>query len=142
MKKCGVIWKRGFLIIQSMAVALIVAPVAQIFCQSQQRKYCESNYTSKSIKLKNKFAIIPRQNRCSILFVRLETMWKRDVLYQVRPAICRDFQCDKPRNKILADKRMYHEENRPVDMRAEFYGKPSVFEALHQGLMDALGTIT
>lgn len=66
---------------------------------------------------------------------------KKCLIYQVRPAICRDFQCDKPRNKILADKRLYHEENRPVDMRAEFYGRQSVFEALHRDLMRCLSNI-
>ena len=70
-----------------------------------------------------------------------DAVGKKCLIYQVRPAICRDFQCDKPRNKILADKRMYHEVNRPVDLRAEFYGRQSVFEALHQELMDAIDTI-
>ena len=70
-----------------------------------------------------------------------DTVEKKCLIYQVRPAICRDFQCDKPRNRILADKKMYHEQNRPVDMRAEFYGRQSVFEALHRDLMECLGNI-
>lgn len=33
---------------------------------------------------------------------------KRCLIYPVRPAICRDFQCDKPRKKIEANKALYH----------------------------------
>ena len=60
---------------------------------------------------------------------------KKCLIYKVRPAICRDFQCDKPRKKIFADKEMYHKENNPVDMRAEFYGRQSVFATIHQELL-------
>lgn len=52
---------------------------------------------------------------------------KRCLIYPVRPAICRDFRCDKPRKKIEADKSMYHGKYDPVDMRAVFYGRKSVF---------------
>ena len=38
-------------------------------------------------------------------------------IYEVRPAICRDFRCDKPRKKIQADKRMYHGRYGVVNMR-------------------------
>ena len=47
---------------------------------------------------------------------------KRCTIYPVRPAICRDFQCDKPRKNIMADKAMYHGKYDVVDMRAEFFG--------------------
>ena len=63
---------------------------------------------------------------------------KKCLIYTVRPAICRDFQCDKPRKKILADKEMYHRENNPVDMRAEFYGRQAVFATIHQELLYAV----
>lgn len=47
---------------------------------------------------------------------------RRCVIYQVRPAICRDFKCDKPRKNIQADKAMYHGKYMVVDMRKEFFG--------------------
>ena len=43
-------------------------------------------------------------------------------IYPVRPAICRDFKCDKPRKEIEANKRMYHGKCRVVRMRQEFKG--------------------
>lgn len=60
---------------------------------------------------------------------------KKCLIYKVRPAICRDFKCDKPRQKIYADKAMYHGKYDPVDMRAVFYGRPSVFERMMEELM-------
>ncbi len=33
---------------------------------------------------------------------------RKCVIYEVRPAICRDFRCDKPRKHIKADRDMYH----------------------------------
>lgn len=47
---------------------------------------------------------------------------KRCVIYPVRPAICRDFKCDKPKQQIWADRDMYHDVNRVVLMRQEFFG--------------------
>lgn len=47
---------------------------------------------------------------------------KKCVIYDVRPAICRDFQCDKPRKRIKADKAMYHGKYSVCDMRKEFFG--------------------
>lgn len=47
---------------------------------------------------------------------------KKCLIYEVRPAICRDFQCDKPGKQIEADKSMYHGKFSIVDMRREFYG--------------------
>lgn len=43
------------------------------------------------------------------------------VIYSVRPAICRDFQCDKPRKQIEADKEMYHGLYLPRSMRQVFF---------------------
>lgn len=60
---------------------------------------------------------------------------KKCLIYEVRPAICRDFQCDKPRKKIYADKAMYHGKYDPVDMRAEFYGRKSVLESWMEELV-------
>lgn len=61
---------------------------------------------------------------------------KKCLIYPVRPAICRDFQCDKPQKNIMADKSMYHEKCDAIDMRATFYGKPAVME---QFLMSIMG---
>lgn len=43
------------------------------------------------------------------------------VIYEVRPAICRDFQCDKPKKQIWADKDMYHGLYSARSMRATFF---------------------
>ena len=48
---------------------------------------------------------------------------RRCDIYEVRPAICRDFQCDKPRKQIEADKAMYHGKYGIVSMRAVFFPK-------------------
>ena len=48
---------------------------------------------------------------------------RKCLVYEVRPAICRDFQCDKPRKKIQAQKDMYHGKFQIVDMREEFFPK-------------------
>ena len=44
-------------------------------------------------------------------------------IYEVRPAICRDFQCDKPRKQIETDKALYHGKYMVIRMRNEFGGK-------------------
>lgn len=44
-------------------------------------------------------------------------------IYPVRPQICRDFKCDKPRKKIYADKRISHIRLAVVDMREEFFNE-------------------
>lgn len=46
---------------------------------------------------------------------------RKCLIYEVRPAICRDFQCDKPRKQIHADRDMYHGRYTVCDMRKEFY---------------------
>lgn len=55
---------------------------------------------------------------------------RKCLIYPVRPAICRDFQCDKPRKNIEADKAMYHGKFRVVNMRAEFFNGDTGYEAL------------
>ena len=44
-------------------------------------------------------------------------------IYEVRPAICRDFRCDKSKNEIEANKRMYHGKYAVVYMRETFFPK-------------------
>ena len=44
-------------------------------------------------------------------------------IYEVRPAICRDFRCDKPRKDIQANKDMYHGKYAVVFMRETFFPK-------------------
>lgn len=46
---------------------------------------------------------------------------KKCLIYDCRPAICRDFQCDKPRKHIQANKELYHHRYEVVDMRETFY---------------------
>ena len=48
---------------------------------------------------------------------------KKCLIYEVRPAICRDFRCDKPKKKIKADRDLYHDKYGVCDMRKEFYGR-------------------
>ena len=48
---------------------------------------------------------------------------KRCEIYPVRPAICRDFQCDKPRKHIQANSDMYEKKFSIVSMRETFFGK-------------------
>ena len=52
-----------------------------------------------------------------------DNMRKICTIYEVRPAICRDFRCDKPRKQIEADKRMYHGKYHVVRMRETFFPK-------------------
>ena len=46
---------------------------------------------------------------------------RKCMIYEVRPAICRDFRCDKPRKKIEADKALYHGLYVPHSMRLTFF---------------------
>lgn len=45
----------------------------------------------------------------------------RCVIYEVRPAICRDFQCDKPKKGIMANRAMYEGKYRGINVRETFY---------------------
>lgn len=47
---------------------------------------------------------------------------RKCVIYEVRPAICRDFRCDKQKKQIEADKAMYHGLYAPHSMRMTFFG--------------------
>lgn len=44
-------------------------------------------------------------------------------IYEIRPAICRDFRCDKTRKDIQASKELFHQVREIVDMRATFFPK-------------------
>ena len=44
-------------------------------------------------------------------------------VYEVRPAVCRDFRCDKPGKEIEANKRLYHGKYAVVYMRETFFPK-------------------
>lgn len=46
---------------------------------------------------------------------------RRCKIYPIRPAICRDFRCDKPKQQIWADKQKYHGLYAPVSMRNTFF---------------------
>lgn len=48
---------------------------------------------------------------------------KKCLIYAIRPAICRDFRCDKPLQEIKENRDMYHRKNRLVNMRLEFFGR-------------------
>ena len=44
------------------------------------------------------------------------------LIYEIRPAICREFMCNKPQDELMKSKHYYHRVNRIVFMRAEFFG--------------------
>lgn len=45
------------------------------------------------------------------------------LIYPVRPAICRDFQCDMSQKRIEANKRIYYKKWAPCLMRETFFPK-------------------
>ena len=47
---------------------------------------------------------------------------RRCDIYEVRPDICRAFQCDQPVEMIGRNKEWFHLRNRVVSMRGEFFG--------------------
>ena len=49
---------------------------------------------------------------------------KRCTIYEVRPAICRDFRCDKAEEAKI-NKSLYHGKYGAADMRAVFFGRES-----------------
>lgn len=54
---------------------------------------------------------------------------KKCLIYEVRPAICRQFMCNYTMEDILKAKKHFHENCRVVFMRSEFYGKSKDEEA-------------
>ncbi len=48
---------------------------------------------------------------------------RKCLIYDVRPAICRDFKCDKPHKEIEMSKELFHRKYDVYDMREVFYGK-------------------
>lgn len=50
---------------------------------------------------------------------------RRCTIYPVRPMICQDFRCDKPRKYIQMNKVKYDGKYAPTDMRAVFFGRES-----------------
>lgn len=47
---------------------------------------------------------------------------RKCLIYDIRPGICRDFQCDKAPKGIQASKELYHKKHQIVDLREEFFG--------------------
>ena len=47
----------------------------------------------------------------------------RCTIYEVRPAICREFRCDKPRKHIEFNREKYDERFGVIDVRATFFPK-------------------
>lgn len=47
---------------------------------------------------------------------------KKCLIYEVRPAICRDYRCDKPKQGIKANRDMYQGKYGVCNMRLEFFG--------------------
>lgn len=47
---------------------------------------------------------------------------KKCLIYEIRPAICREFMCNHTHEDIMKAKLDYHKINRVVMMRSEFFG--------------------
>lgn len=47
---------------------------------------------------------------------------KKCLIYEIRPAICRQFMCNHTKEDIMAWKIDFHKRFRPIFMRNEFYG--------------------
>lgn len=81
------------------------------------RRYVEKH------KIKEQKRLIPTADPyidCTCPFRSEEE--RKCLVYEVRPAICRDFQCDKPAKHIKANKNLYHGKYMVCDMRREFFG--------------------
>ena len=48
---------------------------------------------------------------------------KKCTIYEVRPAVCRDFLCDRPDKELKTNKALYHGKYSVVDMRLVFFGR-------------------
>ena len=48
---------------------------------------------------------------------------RRCEIYEVRPAICRDFRCDKPKKNIEADRTLYQGKYSLISMSGTFFPK-------------------
>lgn len=46
---------------------------------------------------------------------------KKCEIYPVRPAICQDFQCDKPAKEIKLNKELFHGKYHAISMRETFF---------------------
>ena len=53
---------------------------------------------------------------------------KKCLIYEIRPEICRVFQCNKDRDAIVANKMRLHGVNNVVLMRNEFFGNTEDLE--------------
>lgn len=42
-------------------------------------------------------------------------------VYEIRPAICRDFKCDKPQNDIKVSRELFYQQKRTVYVRETFF---------------------
>lgn len=51
---------------------------------------------------------------------------RKCLIYDIRPGICRDFQCDKAPKGIQASKELYHKKHQIVDLREEFFGGEAI----------------
>ena len=47
---------------------------------------------------------------------------KKCLIYEIRPAICREFMCNHTHEDIMKAKFDFHRTNRVVLMRSEFFG--------------------
>lgn len=63
---------------------------------------------------------------------------RKCLIYDVRPDICRAFQCNQPVDVIQARKRYYHATRRIVFMRAEFFGNTADLDEFSEYLRMAI----
>lgn len=64
---------------------------------------------------------------------------KKCLIYEIRPAICREFMCNYSRDDIMKAKLDFHKINRVVFMRAEFFGNKEDSEFFASIMRDMWG---
>lgn len=57
---------------------------------------------------------------------------RKCTIYEVRPEICRAFKCDTAWSKVEMDKKVFHQKNDVVSMRAEFFNDESALLLIKQ----------
>lgn len=60
------------------------------------------------------------------------------LIYEIRPVICREFMCNHTHADIMKAKLDIHKINRPVFMRAEFFGNREDIELFVNVMRGAL----
>lgn len=63
---------------------------------------------------------------------------RRCLIYEIRPAICREFMCNYKKEDLLRSRNNFHAINRVVFMRTEFFGNTEDTDWYRQTMAQAL----